>query len=68
VSQKIFKTGNSAAVTIPAEFFEALSLKIGDRVEAKMNYRQGTITYIFLNGRQLAFDSSQKRKKERDAK
>ena len=53
MTQKIIKTGNSAAVTIPVEFFDALSLRYGDRVEAKMNYQKGTITFKFLNGRQL---------------
>jgi len=53
MTQKIIRTGNSAAVTIPVEFVTALSLRIGDRVEAKMDYKKGTITFKFLNGRQL---------------
>ena len=53
MAQKIIKTGNSAAVTIPAEFFDALGLKIGDWVEARMDYKKGTVTFKFPNSRQL---------------
>ena len=58
MTQKIIRTGNSAAVTIPAEFVAALSLRIGDQVEAKMDYKRGTITFKFLNGRQLVLGES----------
>ncbi len=58
MTQKIIKTGNSAAVTIPAEFLEALCLKIGDAAEAKVNFEQGTIIYKFPDGRQLSLEGA----------
>lgn len=56
--QKIIKTGNSAAVTIPAGFLEALGLRVGDRAETEMDYRRGTIVFKFPNGRQLPLDKT----------
>ncbi|MFW6109845.1 MAG: hypothetical protein ACOC6Q_00215 [Patescibacteria group bacterium] len=53
MTQKIIKTGNSAAVTIPVEFFDALCLRYGDNAEAELDFEKGTITYTFPNGRQL---------------
>jgi len=53
MAQKIIRTGNSAAVTIPSEFMEALNLKVGDRAVTKMNYGRGEITYRFPQMRQL---------------
>jgi len=53
MTQKIIKTGNSAAVTIPSEMLKSLDLKIGDKAEAKMNFDEGSITYIFPEVRQL---------------
>ncbi len=62
MTQKIIKTGNSAAVTIPVEFFDALCLRYGDPAEATLDSEMGTITYRFPNGRQLPLGSSQKEK------
>lgn len=53
LSQKILKTGHSAAVVVPAGFMRALSLKIGDRAEVKLSFEKGAITYRFPNSRQL---------------
>ena len=68
MTQKIIKTGNSAAVTIPVEFFDALGLRYGDRVEAKMDYRRGTVTFKFLNGRQLPLGKEARPSNFRQAK
>lgn len=51
--QKIIETGNSAAVTIPAAFMKALSLRIGDQVEAAPDASRGHIIYTFPGARQL---------------
>lgn len=56
--QKLIKTGNSAAVTVPAEFVDALCLRVGDSVEAELNYETGEITYKFPNDRQLKLAKS----------
>lgn len=62
MTQKIIRTGNSAAVTIPAEFARALSLRIGDQVEAEMDYKKGAVTYKFPNSRQLPLKGTKRRK------
>lgn len=62
-SQKIIKTGNSAAVTIPTEMLKSLNLQIGDKAEAKMSFEEGSITYIFPEIRQLRLEEAKKSKK-----
>ena len=51
--QKIIRTGNSAAVTLPAEFIKILNLRIGDPVEVTINYVKGEIIFKFPSARQL---------------
>jgi len=58
MTQKIIKTGNSAAVTIPSEMLKSLNLKIGDKAEAMMNFTEGSITYIFPEIRQLRLEEA----------
>jgi len=53
MAEKIIKTGNSAAVTLPAKFIKDLNLKIGDPVEVKVDYVRGEITFRFPGARQL---------------
>lgn len=53
MAEKIIKTGNSAAVTIPARFMKDLNLKIGDSVEVTFDYEKGEITFRFPGARQL---------------
>ena len=60
MGQKVIKTGNSAAVTIPSEFMNSLSVKIGDDAVAKMNFEEGSITYVFPQIRQLRFSDSRR--------
>lgn len=61
--QKIIKTGNSAALTIPAEMLKSLNLQIGDKAEAKMGFSEGSITYSFPEIRQLRLEEVKKNKK-----
>jgi len=63
MGQKVIKTGNSAAVTIPHEFMEALNFKIGDGVKASLDYQNGTITFTFSTARQLRLKEPKKRRK-----
>lgn len=60
MTQKIIKTGNSAALTIPSELLKSLNLQIGDRAEAKMDFEKGSITYTFSEIRQLRLDEGKK--------
>lgn len=55
MAEKIIKTGNSAAVTIPAKFMKDLNLKIGDSVEVEFDYVKGEIIFRFPGARQLHF-------------
>ncbi len=53
MAQKIIRTGNSAAVTLPSELVKILNLRIGDPVEVAINYVKGEITFKFPSARQL---------------
>lgn len=53
MEQKIIRTGNSAAVTIPSDFFKAMNLKIGDVAKARTDCQKAKITYTFPGARQM---------------
>ncbi len=59
--QKILKTGNSLAVTIPAKFVRILGLKPGDEVMVKIDHAKGLMRCAFTATGQLTLlDPSQK--------
>lgn len=66
---KIFKTGNSLAVTVPSGFVQTLGLKSGDEVRVKPQVEKGQVVYCFGGVRQLSLTedifSRQKRGKIR---
>ena len=51
--QKVVKTGHSLAITIPAVFVKKVGLKSGDRVSSDISFETNTITFTFLDTRQL---------------
>jgi len=53
MNQKVIKTGNSAAVTIPASFVKDLGIRIGDTVKVRLEKEKGSVTYIFSGAKQL---------------
>jgi len=53
MSQTIFKTGNSLAVTVPSEFAKSLGLRPGDKVKVKIEEDKGKATYFFSGAKQL---------------
>lgn len=53
MSQKVIKTGNSLAVTIPADFVKMVGIKAQDEVRVSPKPDKGTITYIFSGVKQL---------------
>ncbi len=57
--QKVIKTGNSAALTIPAKFVKALNLRIGDQAQTNLDYWGGAVTYKFVEIRQLRLGSGE---------
>ena len=62
MAEKIIKTGNSAAVTLPAKFVRSLNLKVGDSVKVKIDYVNGEITFQFPGARQLPLAASSEKK------
>lgn len=58
--QKILKTGNSLAVTIPANFVKILGLRSGMEVVVKSDVAKGTLICIFAGTGQLPLLSAKK--------
>lgn len=56
MAQKVFKTGNSLAVTIPAGFISSVGVRSGDKVQVREEREKGRITYQFLGAQQLPLD------------
>ena len=66
--QKVIKTGNSAAVTIPANFIKDLGVHIGDSVKVKLDPENNKIVYFFSGTKQLLLSENfikRKRAKEK---
>jgi antitoxin component of MazEF toxin-antitoxin module len=57
MGQKIIRTGNSIAVTLPSKLVKALGLKSGDPVEVKVNYIKGEVVFKFPSARQLPLET-----------
>lgn len=53
MAQKVLKTGNSLAVTIPAEFVKMVGIRPGDEVKTGFKPDKGIITYSFSGAKQL---------------
>jgi antitoxin component of MazEF toxin-antitoxin module len=51
--QTIIKVGNSLAVTIPSRVARTLGIKHQDKVMAKIDLEDGSITYRFQGSHQL---------------
>lgn len=60
MEQKILKTGNSLAVSIPASFARVLGLQPGDIVHIKTDAVRGILTYTFHGSGQLTLLASKK--------
>ncbi len=58
MAQKVIKTGNSAAVTIPADFVKDLGIRIGDPVKVKLDPENNKMVYIFSGTKQLLLSES----------
>lgn len=68
--QKIIRTGNSLAVTIPAPFVHAVGIKAGQEVEVKVDPETGQVIYTFSGAKQLPLSQSlvKKRRPKRKTK
>ncbi len=51
--QKVIKTGNSLAVTIPSDFVKSVGIRSGDQTKVKLEPELGSITYFFSGAKQL---------------
>jgi antitoxin component of MazEF toxin-antitoxin module len=51
--QKIIKTGNSLAVTIPSFFVKSVGVKVGQEVEVELSPETGKMIYSFTGTKQL---------------
>lgn len=56
--QKIIKTGNSLAITLPSQLVKALGLRASDPVTVTISLDQTKISYTFDSARQLSLASS----------
>lgn len=56
--QKIIRTGNSLAVTVPSDFVKTVGIKAGQIVQVKVEPETGKVTYTFSGSRQLPLAST----------
>lgn len=68
MTQKVFRTGNSLAVTIPARFVTTVGIKAGDCVRVRAEKERGRLICLFAGSHQMVFDDEffkvRKRKKQ----
>lgn len=53
MAQKVIKTGNSLAVTIPADFVKMVGIRSGDEVKTALKPDKGEAVFIFSGAKQL---------------
>lgn len=51
--QKVIRTGNSLAVTIPSVFVKSVGVRPSDQVKVEVEEDRGKITYYFSGAKQL---------------
>lgn len=66
--QKIIKTGNSLAVTIPAPFVHGVGVKAGQEVEVRVEPETGQVVYTFSGTKQLPLSKNLVKKRRRKRK
>ena len=65
MKHKIIRSGNSAVVTVPADFMKIVGARIGDQVEVKPMADKAQITYQFSGITQLPLSKNFLKKKRR---
>lgn len=63
--QKIIKTGNSLAVTIPADFVKTVGVKAGQTVSVELQRETGQVIYTFKGTKQLPLSQSLVKKRRK---
>ena len=66
--QKIIRTGNSLAVTIPSDFVHSVGIKAGQDVEVKVNPATGQVTCTFSGAKQLLLANNLVKKRRKKKK
>jgi len=66
--QKIIRTGNSLAVTIPSQFVHTVGIKAGQDVEVKLDPETGQVVYTFSGTKQLPLSQNLVKKRRRKRK
>jgi len=66
--QKIIKTGNSLAVTIPSKFVRSVGIKAGQEVKVRPEPETGRVICTFSGAKQLALANSLLKKKRKSSK
>ncbi len=56
--QKIIRTGNSLAVTIPSQFVNSVGVKAGQEVQVRVEPETGRVIYTFSGTKQLALSKT----------
>ncbi|PJC28985.1 hypothetical protein CO053_01655 [Candidatus Shapirobacteria bacterium CG_4_9_14_0_2_um_filter_40_11] len=65
MSQTVFRTGNSLAVTVPSDFVKSLGIRPGDLVKVNCEGDKGKLTFLFSGAKQLPLSETfLKRKKK----
>lgn len=72
MTQKIIRTGNSAAVVVPADFIRNIGVKIGDEVKVETRPEKAVVIYTFKGTHQLPLSENfllkrKRRKKHKDS-
>lgn len=62
---KVFRTGNSLAVTIPCDFAQSVGIKPGDQVKVEVCQEKGKVIYKFSGARQLPLSAEIIKKRRR---
>lgn len=58
MNQKVFRTGNSLAVTVPSEFASTVGIRAGDKVSVKKDSSEARIILQFSGTQQLPLDTN----------
>ena len=64
MKQKVIRTGNSLAVTIPSDFCKTVGIKAGSTVRVRTDLQNCQITYTFSGFHQLPLSKNFVKKKK----
>ncbi len=56
--QKVIKTGNSLAVTIPSDFVKLIGIRAGDEVKLEVESEKAKVSYFFSGMQQLSLSEN----------